>query len=200
MTRNDKRFIQFVKDECKRYGVKCDLRPTKYVKLGNIECSGWFDSDNKRLVVSMNRADSLDILVHEYAHLTQWRDCENGKFDLWNKSAKSLNYVDAWLSGKTVRNIGKHLAANRDLELDNEKRSVKLIRKYKLSIDVPMYIRKANAYAHFYNWLYYTRRWCKPTNSPYSNDIVIKAMSTRFNMRYDTMSERVYNAFYAANI
>ena len=63
-----------------------------------------------------------------------------------------------------------------------------------------MYIRKANAYAHFYNWLYYTRRWCEPTNSPYVNEIVIKAMSSRFNMRYDKMSERVYNAFYAANI
>lgn len=200
MTRNDKRFIQFVKDECKRYGVICDLRPTKFVKLSNIKCSGWFDSEGKRLVVSMNRADSLDILVHEYAHLTQWQDCESGKFPLWDVSAKSLIRVDNWLSGKRVHHIQKHLAVARELELDNEKRSVKLIRKHKLSIDVPTYIRKANAYAHFYNWMYHTRRWSKPSNSPYSSSIVMKAMSPRFNMRYDKMSERVYNAFYAANI
>lgn len=200
MTANDKQFIDFVKAECKRHDVSCELRPTKFVKLGNIKCSGWFDSDNKRLVVSMNRPDALSILVHEYAHLTQWQDCLNGKFPLWDKSTNSLNLVDEWLGGKSVRNIRYHLAVNRDLELENEKRSVAIIRKFGLSIDIPSYIRRANAYAHFYNWLYHTRRWSKPSNSPYTNTMVIEAMSPRFNMRYDKMSKKVYNAFYAANI
>ncbi len=201
MTRNDKQFIQFVKDECKKYGVKCKLRNSKYVKLSNtIMCSGWFDSDKQELVVAMNRPDALDILVHEYAHLTQWQDSLNGKFDLWEASATSLNRVDAWLNGKRIHHVKHHLGISRDLELDNEKRSVKIIRKFKLSIDIPSYIKKANAYAHFYNWMYYTRRWSKPTNSPYNNKIVIDAMSTRFNMRYDEMSKKVYKAFHAANI
>lgn len=200
MTPNDKKFVEFVKSECKRYGVKFDLRPTKFVKLGNIKCSGWFDSDNKHLVVSMNRPDSLSILVHEYAHLTQWQDCLAGKFPLWDISANSLNKVDEWLNGKRVHGIQHHLSINRDLELENEKRSVALIRKFGLNIDIPSYIRRANAYAHFYNWMYYTRKWCKPSNSPYTNEMVIEAMSPRFNMRYDKMSKRVYNVFYAANI
>ena len=43
MNKKTKDFIKYVKSECKKYGVKCDLRNTKYVKLsGNIKCSGYF--------------------------------------------------------------------------------------------------------------------------------------------------------------
>jgi hypothetical protein len=201
MTRNDKRFIAHVKSECKRYGVTCDLRDTTYVKLSpTIHCAGWFDSDDKRLVVSMKRNDALSILVHEYAHLTQWQDALKGKFDLWNTSATSLYRVDAWLKGKRIHRIHHHLSITRDLELDNERRSVKLIKRFGLSIDTKTYIRRANAYVHLYNWMYYTRRWCKPKNSPYDNIRVLNEMSTKFNMNYSAMSTKVYNAFYEANI
>ena len=60
----------------------------------------------------------------------------------------------------------KYIGYTRDLELDNEKRAVRMIRKWKLSVDVDKYIKGANAYIHFYNWMGYTRRWSKPTNSP----------------------------------
>ncbi len=41
MNKKTKDFIKYVKSECKKYGVKSDLRNTKYVKLsGNIKCSG----------------------------------------------------------------------------------------------------------------------------------------------------------------
>ena len=201
LTKRDKHFIEFVKQECKRHGVKCDLRNSKYVILsGNIKCSGWFDSTNKQLVVSMNRPDALAILVHEYAHLTQWQDSLKGKFDLWDTSADSLSKIDEWLSGSRIYNIKRHLAVARDLELDNEKRSVKLIKKYKLGIDIGIYIKRANAYVQFYNWMYYTRKWATITNRPYDNPIVIKAMSTRFNMRYDQLSKKSYAAFERAKI
>jgi hypothetical protein len=201
MTRNDKKFIQFVKEECAKYGIRCDLRDTKYVKLSpTIKCAGWFDSANKHLVVSMNRSDALSILVHEYAHLTQWQDSLKGKFDLWDKSTASLNRVDEWLAGKRIHHVRYHLSINRDLELDNEKRAVKLIKRFGLSIDIDTYIRRANAYVHLYNWMYYTRRWSTPKNSPYTNVGLLKSMSTKFNMNYSAMSTKVYNAFYEANI
>ncbi len=45
-TQKELEFIQFVKAECKKYGVKCSLRNTKYVKMdGNVRCSGWFDEE-----------------------------------------------------------------------------------------------------------------------------------------------------------
>lgn len=191
MTKNDKAFIEYVKAHCKELGIKCDLRPTKFVYCGNIRCGGYFDSDSKILVVSMKHKDALGILAHEYCHLTQWQD----GIELWDIAGHALIKVDAWLQGKRIHNIATHLAHSRDLELDNERRSVKMIKKWKLSVDVDDYIQKANAYVHFYNWMYHSRAWSKPKNSPYTNPNIIGLMSKKFNMQYKQLPKKVYNAF-----
>lgn len=196
LTKNDKVFIEFVKTECKRTGIKCDLRPTTWLKCDGKQCSGYFDADNKVLAVSMNRRDSLGILVHEYCHLTQWED----GIELWDKAGDSLVKLNDWLDGKRVYKIAKHLAIARDLELDNERRSVRMIRKWKLSIDVQDYIRKANAYVHFYNWMYYTRSWSMAGKAPYDNRIIVKTMSSKFNMKYHEMPRKVFDAFVIQNL
>jgi hypothetical protein len=105
-----------------------------------------------------------------------------------------------WLDGKNIRNIDKHIAVARDLELDNEKRSVKVIKKFNLKVDLENYVRKANAYVIFYNWLRKTRKWSKPNNSPYKNENVKSAMSTKFNMNYKTLSPRLEKIFREENI
>ena len=195
-TKKDLAVMEYVKAECKRTGIKCDLRPVRYVKINNIQCSGYFDSEGKVLVCSMNRPDALGILAHEYAHLTQWDE----GIKLWHDSGNSMEKIDNWLGGKRVHNIKRHLAVSRDLELDNERRTVQLIKKWDLSINIDDYTKKANAYVHFYNWMYFTRRWSSPKNSPYTNPDIQSVMSTRFNMKYAEMTPRVYNAFKEANI
>jgi len=198
MTRLESDFIGWVKQQCKDYGVKCSLRNVKYVKLnGNIKCSGYFDGGDKpELVVAINRKDWIEILVHEYCHLTQWVE----KIPLWDKSANSLVKIDDWLSGEEVRNIKRHLGIARDLELDNEKRAVDLIREWGLDVDVEHYIQKANAYIQFYNYMAISRRWSKPGNSPYSNENLISEMPVTFTMRYKKLSKRLENIFIQENI
>lgn len=194
-TNKQKEFIKFVKSECKKYGVKCDLRRGKYVKLDpNIKCSGFFDE--QRLVTAMKNPNAFGVLAHEYCHLTQWVD----QIPLWEKADKALSKVDSWLSGKSVKNIEKYLAIARDLELDNEKRTVKLLKKFGFDNMIEEYTRKANAYVHFYNYLLYTRRWSKPSNSPYTNKRIISAMSTKFNMKYTEMSPKIKKIFESENI
>lgn len=192
MTSNDRKFIQYVKEQCAEYGIKCIIRHVKYVKLsGNIQCGGWFDETKKELVCASNRPDFLQILVHEFSHLTQWVDqCE-----AWKKGVEGIAYVDEWLSGKNVPNIRKHLSYSRDLELDNEKRTVKHIKKFGLSINVDDYIRRANAYIQFYNHIYYTRKWATHKNSPYKNPRIIAAMPKTFHMNYKKMSRKVEKVF-----
>ena len=64
MNKKEKEFVNYVKSECKKYGVKCDLRKTKYVKLsGNIKCSGYFDEDGLSLVCSMNRPMMIILIL-----------------------------------------------------------------------------------------------------------------------------------------
>jgi len=196
-TAKETRFVKYVRKQCKLYGIKCDLRNTKYLKLsGNIQCSGYFDEQTKVLAVAMNRADWIEILAHEYCHLTQWVEgCKE-----WKNGTTGVDKVDQWLSGKAIRNIKKWLAYSRDLELDNEKRTVALMRKWGLNVDVDFYIKKANAYIQFYNYMYHSRKWSNPGNAPYSNKVVVEAMPDTFRMRYGQMSKRLLKLYKEQNI
>ena len=187
MKKNIEAFIQHVKSECKKHKIKLVMRNVSYLKLSDgIRCSGYFDEEERVLAVAMKKDMWLGVLVHEYAHLTQWlENCE-----AWRKGCKGLPKVDEWLTGKKVRGIKQALAYSRNLELDNEKRSVKLIKKWKLPIDIKDYVKRANAYVQFYNYLYYSKKWCRPNNSPYDNKSIVDSMPTTFRMNYETMSDK----------
>lgn len=197
MTQKERKFLQWVKDQCKKHGIKTRLNNVSYLKLsGNIRCSGYFDETDRVLAVAMNRKDWVEILVHEYCHLTQWVD----GIDLWEKGGVGISKVDEWLAGKRVANIKKYLGYNRDLELENEKRSVALIKEWGLNVDLDMYIKKANAYVQFYNYLYHSRKWSDPKNSPYGNQKVVEAMPTKFNLKYSEMSKRLLKLYKSEKI
>lgn len=188
----EEQFLKFIKDECKKYGIKCKLKNVSYLKLtGNVKCSGYFCETDKVLAVAMKRSDWIEILAHEYCHLTQWVD----GVEVWKKGCTGLYKMDDWMNGSDVRGIKKYLGYVRDLELDNEKRAVALIKKWGLNVDIDMYIKKANAYVQFYNYIYHTRKWSNPKNSPYSNVNVVNSMSNKFNMKYSDMSNRVFKLF-----
>jgi len=192
-----KTFIKHVKTECKKAKIKVELRPVKFLRLGDgMKCSGYFDEENCKLVVAMENAASPEVLVHEFGHFTQWQD--GGK--LWKDAEWAMGHIEEWLSGKTKRNIKKWISLSRDLELDNEKRSVKLIKEFKLPINTKKYTKSANAYVLFYNWMLTSRKWCTPSNTPYSNKRVLKACSPKFNMKYDELSANVRQAFKESGI
>lgn len=192
-----KNFVDYVKKECKREGVKIVLKRAKNLKLSeNMKCSGYFDGEDKVLAVAAKHPMALEVLVHEFCHFTQW--IENTPE--WQAADVSLNYVEDWLEGKRVKNIKKWLGLSRDLELDNEKRTVAMIKRFKLPIDTKEYTKKANAYVLFYNWMFFSRRWCTPKNTPYRNNVILEACSNKFNMRYDELSESMRAAFLASGI
>lgn len=189
---NVRQFIKYVKAECQKHGIKLRLKRTSYlVASKSIRCSGYFDEHAKELVVAKKNPKWLEILVHEFAHLTQWVDnCKE-----WRNLGDSIEKVDNWLEGKRVKYVKKALARVRDLELDNEKRSTKIIRDWDLPIDIKEYTKKANAYVQFYNWMYFTRRWCSVKNSPTKNPKIYKHMPSIFRMDYKNMPEKYYKIF-----
>lgn len=196
-TPQEQAFIDFVKDLCKKNGITPSLRNSKYVKLSpKIRCSGWFDSESRILVVSMNHKDWIEILAHEYSHMTQWLD----KIPLWNIATDSLELVDLWLAGETIDDIEEHINNSRDLELDNEKRTVEVIKKFGLSCDIDLYIKKCNAYILFYNYIKESRKWSKPGNGPYSNKKILDLMSSEFDMDYSELTKEIRDTFISENI
>ena len=196
-TEKEKDFIDFVKSECDKYKVTCLLKNTKFVQMtGSVKCGGWFDESTPELVVSMKRPDWIEILVHEYSHLTQWIDNES----IWNESSVSLPIVWDWLDGVDYDNIEKHIDVVRELESNNDRRAVLIIKQFNLDIDLDRYIRKSNAYHQFYNWMKETRKWCKPSNSPYKNENIINVMPKTFIKNGERFLPRYEKVFREENI
>jgi hypothetical protein len=191
-------FIKYVKQECKTHNIKCILKNTKTVKLtnDNNRCSGYFDEES--LAVAMNHPDALQILVHEYCHLTQWVE----QCDVWIASVKNKSHdkLYRWLAGEDIKDIKNAISICRDLELDNEKRATKIIKRFDLPIDISLYIKKANAYVQFYNYLLISRKWCNPKNTPYKNDSLVELMSSKFDMNYNKLTKKLLKAFTEENI
>ena len=188
-----------VKNGCKEHKVSCKLKDVNYLKpIPSIRCTGYFDDESRTLQVAMKQKDSFEILVHEYSHLTQWVD----KVPVYVKANKYLLLVDAWISGTDLPShiIESAIQGVIDLELDNEKRSAKLIEKYDLSIDKEKYIKKANAYLYFHHWMRRTRRWSSPTNPPYRNKNIIAEMPNHFRGKYDKLPKRFEKLFEQENI
>jgi hypothetical protein len=198
-------FVAHVKSECEKHGVEYRRFNAPFVELTeSIKCSGFFSDgtdesfDHPILCFADERTDWLEILVHEYCHMTQWLDKED--FDLWEKATDALDFVDKWIEGEDISCIEKYINISRDLELDNEKRSVEMSKRFDLPIDIPRYIKKSNAYVHFYNYIKITRKWSEPGNAPYQNENVLEAMSDQFNMDYVNLSEDLRNLFITENI
>lgn len=196
-TTKQTKFINHIKTVSKIYGIKCSLRNSTFVKADRgIPCAGWFEDKNNLLVVAMKAKDWSEVLVHEYAHITQY--VENNI--IYQKGNIGCIKMDQWLSGKSVKNINQYMDAVREMELDNEKRSVNLIKTFQLDINVDNYIRKANAYIHYYNWLKETRKWCSPKNYPYNNKRLLSKMSNKFNMDYKKLTPELRLIFKEENI
>ena len=192
-------FIELVKNGCKKHKVSCKLKDVNYLKpTPTIRCTGYFDDESRTLQVAMKQRDAFEILVHEYSHLTQWID----KVPVYTKANKYLLAVDEWIAGTDLPEIVIDTAIQGivDLELDNEKRSAKLIDKYGLSVDKESYVKKANAYLYFYHWMRKTRKWCSPNNPPYRNKNIVAAMPTAFRGKYDKLPKRFEKVFEQENI
>jgi len=198
MNNNFEKFVDFVKSECEKHNVVIREEEGAYIELSeSIKCGGYFEDGTGDLVPSPTLAYSkgceqpTEILVHEYCHMTQWLD----GIPLWAMSTSSLENVDKWLSGEDFPNIDKDISNARDLELDNEKRSVEMIKKWNLPIDVELYTKKANAYVQFYNYIKESRKWSKPGRAPYVVPEVIEVMSDKFDMNYDELTPEIRKVF-----
>jgi hypothetical protein len=111
-----------------------------------------------------------------------------------------MENLDDWLVGLPIETIENDISLIRDMELDNEKRTVEVIKKWKLDIDLKLYIQKANAYIYFYNWVKYSKRWSKAGNSPYNNDRILAAMPNNFENDYSNIPYEIKAIFEEENI
>lgn len=199
---NFEKFVDFVKSECKKHKVVLKEYKRSYIKYSEtIKCGGFFASaeddgfKKPTLAYAKGNPDAMSLFVHEYGHMTQWLE----QIPIWKEATFSLDYLDKWLNGEDFDDVFKHIDIAKELELDNEKRSVELIKKWNLPIDIPTYIKKANAYIQFYLYIKESRRWSKVGHSPYSVNAIVNLMSENFDMNYNVLDPKIREAFVKNN-
>jgi len=183
-------FILHTEKEVEKYGVKIDLRYSNKVMANGLRCSGFFDSTSKTFVCGVKKPLSvwLPIYVHEYCHFLQWRDGSVYFDPRYPRYCEST--VDDWLAGNSFSKtkIFNSIEASKECELDCEKRVVKLIKKFNLPMDVDNYIKRANVYVMFYNYVMIRRKWVpKGKPMPYNIKKLRELFPPRFLKSYESI-------------
>lgn len=139
-------FLDYVRGECAATGVKLRLLATDS-QPGDV--AGVFDDAKKTLTVCVHNDDWLILLAHELSHLHQWRY----KSRAWTGINEAVDGVfDPWLAGKdgfTDRQLDKAVRVILRCELDAERRTARLIKRFRLG-DLSEHARRANAYLWSY--------------------------------------------------
>ena len=199
MKKAAKEFINHIRQDARKYDVKVYLSKGKYILCGDgddaVRVSGDFNEEKMRIGCATNKPFEkwISILVHEYSHFEQWKDqCPAWVNGFEENGKESFDDVCAWIKGKkfSERHIKKCIAKARNLELDCERRTVKNIKKFNLPINLDNYIRGANAYIYFYNYMLLRRTWYKTGKEPYAIKEVCSQMPTVLKRSYESIPKK----------
>ncbi len=189
-------FVKYVDKHLTRKGFKLEVINEKYIDTGDgMPCAGYFSEDEKKIVVALKTREFLAILAHEYGHFLQFVEDE----EKYNYYSISYNKAMDWINGIRITKISFHLDNCLELELDCERRVVKMINEFDLGLDVKDYIRRANAYVYFWKFLRFTRKWCNPYNTPSNNENVVRNMPSKFLKNYE-LTDAIKKLFEDENI
>lgn len=115
----------------------------------------------------------LPTFIHEYCHFLQWKN----KSVYFTKGIKSTERYYKWLGGETedvdisdLRNIQK-------MELDCDRRAIKIIKKNSINIDLQQYIQESNSYILAHNYVHESRKYF--STFPYAKDCVRTTVPTK---------------------
>jgi hypothetical protein len=182
-----KDFIAYVRTVCREYDIKLYLSKGQSIVYPMLNPQGasrgknkamgmgcWMEADTPgtrnaepaKLSVATNRPrwQWLGTLAHELSHVMQWLECEpTYTCSMMKAIDEDASFVvEEWLEHKSEydkRTIRKAVQITVDCELDNEKRTVAMIKKFKLPIDIKRYIQCANAYLLFHEVMFDRRVW-----------------------------------------
>lgn len=188
---NALKLIRYIEQDVDRLGFSLELFNARYIDIGDgAPSSGYFSESERKIVACLKAKDFIGILVHEYCHFRQFVEDK----EQWDYANNAYEKMYDWLDGKRVKNIKDHLKIVQALELDCEKRAVAMFAKWDVGVDKKHYIKGANAYMYFFEYLAESRKWCHPYNTPSNNDALLMLMPTTFVGDY-TMTDLIRKTF-----
>ena len=184
---NTDQFLEVVRKDVEESGGSLHLPMERSVDLGDgVMCNGYWDEETKVLAAARAQSEPkfLRLLVHEYGHFRQWKEKRKAYWisythpltEILDRTLEDIFF--SWLNGEECNKELVKFTCDvaRDLELDCERVTIKLIKKYKLPIDIDEYCQRAAAYTYFYNTLPETRKWYVIGREPYNNPDILKLM------------------------
>jgi hypothetical protein len=167
-TTNKEGMVDFVNFVCKNNGFSLVLEESEQVYANGMPCTGYFDSDYKKIVVAKNNQRFFTVLLHEFCHLRQF--LEKKFTERWMYSSE----LDAILKGlKPVilkERFNRIINGVIDLEWDCEQRTIQLLKTLEdfSDKDLDDYYENCYLYMRFYKAVEFFRKW-KIDNLDYFN-------------------------------
>lgn len=167
--RSYSKFCDFTQDYADLHKKKIDLRSVNYLRLNGSKCIGYCDEDG--VTIATKNRFSASTYIHEFAHMTQvvenhplWNteDIDDKIFPVFNRMEYLFkNGVKDWSAFyNTIL-----------LERDCERRTMKLIKGFKLPVNLERYAKRTNVYLFLYQYIYLRRKWVN-SSSIYKPELV----------------------------
>ena len=204
MNKNDREYIALTIEKAVKNNISVALVSENYViaEGETIPSAGFFDPIKRQLVCATKGKFEgwFGVFIHESCHMDQF--IENAKPWADLKLGKSFKEEDAcdiffqWLEGiptcnKLVRQSCKKTLL---MELDCEKRTAEKIKKHNLSINLERYIKSANVYILFYNFIKKHRIWHPRGRSPSKYQSLKNLVSSSFDENYNVLPKKFEDA------
>lgn len=155
-------------------------------------CAGYFCPTNKILAVAIGGSleSSLSTLFHEYSHYQQHKNKSSvwHNYRIYNGHQRFFNY----LSGKRIYNRKQAVMGAIKIEVDCERRAIKLAKSWQKYINLENYCSAANSCILSYHHMLKTGKWYK--KSPCDKKIV-RYSPNRLLRSYSRVPKRLEAAF-----
>jgi hypothetical protein len=190
-----KDFIEDVKRQVERAGGTCFFPDTRTVDFGDgSQVNGYWDEENLVLACAMGQpfGQQLRLVAHEFGHFRQWIEQRPAYVAAYADPNESWGF--GWVEGANEYEYRARaaLATLRNMELDCERVTLRIIREYHLPIDVEDYIQRAAAYVYFYHLMAEYRTWYIPDREPYNIPEVLALMPTDLDGDFDTIPDNIH--------
>lgn len=192
LTSDDKNlnlFFDDLRQELKRTKTSLVLS-TSDVYIDDSRVSGYYSKQAKTIMVKFDEF-YLETLLHEYCHYLQYQS----KKPITKDIDYHLNIMWKWLNKEIeidIKLVKKSILAVQNLELDCERMVLKLVKKYKLKIDLERYISIANVYIYFHNYVLRNRTWLKDDMGIESFEELLLLVPKDLKGKRNTMDEAWY--------
>lgn len=155
---SEEKLIGHMMNELAEAGIQMSFYAANNFGDAGGKISGAFSDEEKTLEVSTDVENWLHVFAHEYCHFKQWQE---GLFDDVEQIAAYATFT-SWLDGSRElppKMLTGFIRKMQWLEMENEQRTINLLKKFEVDFDEAEYIRGANIDILSYEFCRRIRKW-----------------------------------------